>query len=188
MNKDWIKVENFISEDLSTLLYGYILLAHKRLSVTRDNRYGTFSDPQSMGDFSMYGDLIFDTLLMGKLDQLQEITGEQLVPQYSYYRIYQKGSELKRHIDRESCEISLTLCIGYDSHYAWPIWFKDRDGNEISIETERGDMVIYKGCELEHWREPFEGNYHAQVFLHYNRKNGRYNNKFDGREVLGVPA
>jgi hypothetical protein len=188
MNKDWIKVENFISEDLSTLLYGYILLAHKRLSVTRDNRHGTFSDPQSMGDFSMYGDLIFDTLLMGKLDQLQEITGEQLVPQYSYYRLYKKGSELKRHIDRESCEISLTLCIGYDSHYAWPIWFKDRDGNEISIETERGDMVIYKGCELEHWREPFEGNYHAQVFLHYNRKNGRYNNKFDGREVLGVPA
>ena len=187
MNKDWIKVENFISEDICTLLYGHILLAHKRCLVTKDERYGTFSDSQSKGDFSMYGDLIFDTLLIGKVDQLQEITGEELVPQYSYYRLYNKGSELKRHMDRESCEISLTLCIGYDSHYAWPIWFKDRDGNEIPIETERGDMVIYKGCELEHWREPFEGNYHAQVFLHYNRKNGRYNKRFDGRQVLGVP-
>ena len=187
MNKDWIKVENFISEDICKLLYGYILLAQKRLSVTRDDRYGTFNDSQSKGDLSMYGDLIFDTLLMGKVSQLQEITGEELVPQYSYYRLYNKGSELKRHTDRESCEISLTLCLGYDSHYSWPIWFKDRDGNEIPIETDRGDMVIYKGCELEHWREPFEGNNHAQVFLHYNRKNGKYNNKFDGREVLGVP-
>ena len=80
----------------------------------------------------MYGDLIFDTLLMGKVSQLQEITGEELVPQYSYYRLYNKGSELKRHTDRESCEISLTLCLGYDSHYSWPIWFKDRDGNEKS--------------------------------------------------------
>jgi len=187
MNKDWIKVENFISEDICKLLYGYILLAQKRLSVTRDDRYGTFNDSQSKGDLSMYGDLIFDTLLMGKVSQLQEITGEELVPQYSYYRLYNKGSELKRHIDRESCEISLTLCLGYDSHYSWPIWFKDRDGNEIPIETDTGDMVIYKGCELEHWREPFEGNYHAQVFLHYNRKNGRYNKRFDGRQVLGVP-
>ena len=64
MNKDWIKVENFISEDISTLLYGYVLLAHKRLSVTRDNRYGTFGDSQNKSDFSMYGDLIFDTLLV----------------------------------------------------------------------------------------------------------------------------
>ena len=62
MNKDWIKVENFISEDICTLLYGHILLAHKRCLVTKDERYGTFSDTQSMGHFSMYGDLIFETL------------------------------------------------------------------------------------------------------------------------------
>ena len=36
MNKDWIKVENFISEDICTLLYGHILLAHKRCLVTKD--------------------------------------------------------------------------------------------------------------------------------------------------------
>ena len=95
MNKDWIKVENFISEDICKLLYGYILLAQKRLEVTRDERYGSFNDPQSEGDFSMYGDLIFDTLLVGKVSQLRDITGEELVPQYSYYRLYNKGSELK---------------------------------------------------------------------------------------------
>ena len=74
------------------------------------------------------------------------------------------------------------------------IFFLNKFSNPIQIidaaiitSIIRGDMVIYKGCELEHWREPFEGNNHAQVFLHYNIKNGRYNNKFDGREVLGVP-
>ena len=32
----------------------------------------------------------------------------------------------------------------------------------------KGDMIVYRGCEIEHWREKFEGNNHAQVFLHYN--------------------
>ena len=125
--------------------------------------------------------------MVNNLEKIENIIDTKLIPQCTFYRLYTEGTELKRHIDRESCEISTTLCLGYDADYSWPIWFKDRDGNEISIETEPGDMVIYKGCDLEHWREPFKGNNHAQVFLHYNRKNGRYNNKFDGREVLGVP-
>ena len=199
MNKDWIKVENFINKDTSKLLYEYIKLGNERLSflyskgVTISSKiYGEFNDAQSEGDFKspvfvMYGDLIFDTLMASSLNKVESFTNVKLIPQYTFYRLYTEGTELKRHIDRESCEISSTLCLGYDADYSWPIWFKDRDGNEISIETEPGDMVIYKGCDLEHWREPFKGNNHAQVFLHYNIKDGKYNNIKDGRPIFGIP-
>ena len=29
--------------------------------------------------------------------------------------------------------------------------------------------LVYKGCELEHWRNSFEGQNCGQVFLHYNK-------------------
>ena len=195
-NKGWIKFDGFLNRDMADFLYGYVLLSKRRLEVEKENdlsethqhMYGTFNDSQALGDYSKYGDLVFDTLLIGKTKQLSEITQINLVPQYSYHRLYTKGTELERHRDRESCEISVTLCLGYESHYDWPIWFEEKNGEKISVTLNPGDMVIYKGVELDHWREPFQGNNHAQVFLHYNDKNGPYGHqKFDGREVLGVP-
>ena len=56
----------------------------------------------------------------------------------------------------------------------------------IKINLKPGDMLIYDGCELEHWREPFKGKVCAQVFLHYNI-NCNKSNKFDGRPMLGLP-
>ena len=49
-------------------------------------------------------------------------------------------------------------------------------------------MLIYSGCELEHWREPFQGNLCGQVFLHYNHANGPYakTNLYDKRPMLGI--
>ena len=51
-------------------------------------------------------------------------------------------------------------------------------------------MLIYYGRELEHWREPFEKDKCAQVFLHYNDLNGvlKDNNLFDGRLELGLQS
>ena len=61
------------------------------------------------------------------------------------------------------------------------------EGTEILLDV--GDMLVYSGCELEHWRESFEGNICAQVFLHYNHVDGPFatKNKFDGRTILGIP-
>ena len=49
-------------------------------------------------------------------------------------------------------------------------------------------MVIYKGCDVEHWRDKYEGLNHAQVFLHFNKRNGEFENKNDGREFLGLQS
>jgi hypothetical protein len=58
------------------------------------------------------------------------------------------------------------------------------------VDLNIGDMLIYSGCDLEHWREPFNGDLCGQVFLHYNRTNGKYaeNNIYDGRAMLGLPS
>ena len=152
--------------------------------------------------YSIYGDPAFDTLLMKVLPVMKKETGLEVVPTYSYARIYKKGDILKRHKDRPSCEISTTLNLGGEP---WPI-FLDPTGSDnvideyknihkpnapkgIKVDLEIGDMLIYEGCKLEHWREPFEGDNCGQVFLHYNNVNGQFKNEniFDGRLKLGIP-
>ena len=96
-----------------------------------------------------------------------EKTNLKLVPTYSYTRLYSYGSVLKRHKDRKSCEISTTLNLGGDS---WPIYLKKENKKEIKVNLKPGDMLIYSGCDLEHWRDKFTGNECGQVFLHYNRE------------------
>ena len=51
-------------------------------------------------------------------------------------------------------------------------------------------MLVYRGNELEHWREPFDGENCGQVFLHYNNlaTKGSKQNLFDKRLHLGLPG
>ena len=143
-----------------------------------------------------------ETLMMKVLPVMQEHTEMTLVPCYTYSRIYKNGDILKRHKDRPSCEISTTLHLGGDP---WTLFLDptgadyvvDEDKNihkpnapqGIPITLEVGDMLVYSGCDLEHWREPFEGEHCAQVFLHYNNIDGPFGtqNKFDKRPLLGIP-
>ena len=200
----WVKIDRFIDQNMSNLLYHHVQLEAARLNYFDENSieydkeiHGTFSDHQAPGDFSKYGDPIFDTLLNLSLEQMQTLTGKELVPTYSYHRLYTTGTELKRHSDRPSCEISTTLCLGYDvsnvdkntyPDWDWPMFIKEPNGKEIPVHMKPGDMIIYRGCELEHWREPYWGKNHAQVFLHYNEKGGQYDIPFDGRPMLGMPG
>ena len=158
---------------------------------------GQFGDYQIPGmTFSKYGDLLFDTLLDISTYSMQEYTGLQLIPNYTYWRFYQKGDVLERHRDRHSCEISATLCLGYDvsnvdanvyPDYDWPMYVQSKTGEELPVHMKPGDMIIYRGCVIDHWREKFPGKYHSQVFLHYNDANGENPTKYDGRPCLGVP-
>jgi len=115
---------------------------------------------------------LFDTLLENIWPILENCIGEELIPTYCYARLYQNGNILEKHIDREACEISLTLQLGRSHHYSWPIFV-----NGERFDLEEGDAVIYKGCEVEHWREECKGPrdyYSGQVFLHYVRANGQF--------------
>jgi hypothetical protein len=124
-----------------------------------------------------------ETLLQQVKPIMEKKSEIKLIETYSYARIYKKGDELKKHKDRYSCEISTTMNLGGDD---WPIFLEP----DIKVHLKPGDMLMYRGCELEHWREPFTGENCGQVFLHYNDASGKdaQKNKFDGRSIIGLPS
>ena len=148
--------------------------------------YGYFEDEQVPNTFSIYGDITTDMLLVKMKSLLEQQTGLKLQEQYSYLRVYKKGDDLKKHKDRPQCEISTTLNLGGDK--IWPIFLESNVVNKVELAA--GDLLIYRGCDFSHWREPFEGDTCIQTFLHYSDVNGSIydGKKFDHRPHLGLPA
>ena len=202
-------IKGAVNYELANFIFNYFLLKRDAVkymyknNITYDNgMLGTWTDKQVPNTYSHYADHVMETLLVKMLPVMAKETGLQLVPTYSYARLYKKGDILKRHKDRPSCEISTTIHLG---GHPWPI-FIDGTGADNVINEEQnlikpnppegtkvildvGDMLVYSGCDLEHWREPLEGDVCGQVFLHYNHVNGPFaeNNRFDKRPMLGIP-
>ena len=185
----YLIVRNAISFELANFAFNYFLMKRDATEWMHKNNYvseftpgfGTWKDEQIPNTFSCYGDTFMETLMMKVLPVMKQHTDLDVIPTYSYTRAYKKGDVLKKHKDRPSCEISTTLHLGGNP---WSIYV---EGTKVDLNV--GDMLIYSGCELEHWREPFEGNVCVQTFLHYNNANGQYahTNKFDKRPMLGIP-
>lgn len=124
-------------------------------------------DSQCPKSEAVGGQEIFDKLLVDLLPRFEEVVGKKLLPTYSYARLYQPGEKLEIHTDREACEISATITLGFEGK-AWPIYMGDEGGaNASKIEMDVGDAVLYLGIEKYHWRKKFKGEWQAQVFLHY---------------------
>ena len=73
---------------------------------------------------------------------------------------------MDKHIDRKACEFSATLTLDYSGSKPWNFFVKD--SKEICIEIDRGDILVYKGMEMTHWREELLDEWQTQVFLHYS--------------------
>ena len=182
-------IRQAIPKDLANFVMNYFLLQQDAVAYMLKNNIinkhnpliGNWEDEQVPNAYSKYGDWVMETLLQYVRPIMKQKTKLNLIPTYSYARIYNKGNILKKHKDRPSCEISTTLNLGGDH---WSIYLEG-----IKVDLQQGDMLIYSGCELEHWREPFEGNFCVQVFLHYNHANGKFGqeNLFDKRPILGIP-
>ena len=203
-------IKRAISRELAEFCYDYLCNKKKVVRLLYDARYisqfnmdwGRWNDLQVPNTFSCYSDLVMETLLEKVHPRMEIEEGVKLNPTYSYARLYKKGDALERHKDRYSCEISTTLNLGGDP---WSIFLEPDASKGVFIEENEyipskskgkeielgvGDMLIYRGCELEHWREKFEGESCGQVFLHYNDANGEdaEENKFDARPFLGLPS
>ena len=121
---------------------------------------------------SIHNDTKFDRVLKKLCAPLSDILKISLAPTYSYARLYKTGESLIPHVDREACEISVTITLGFDpSQKVWPIFFGhvNDDGELVGspIDVGIGDAVIYRGTELGHWRTTFQGTWQVQLFLHY---------------------
>jgi len=169
------KVKNFLSNEEIKLLKNYCIIKHRL-------NFSEFDDQQSINrDTKFLADPLMESLMLNKKNIMEDETGLELLPTYSYWRFYSKFADLEKHKDRPSCEISITVKIDSDKT-SWPIFIEG-----TPIELECGDGVIYLGCELEHWREDFEGDYHIQTFLHYVDKNGPNKEwSMDKRKLYGL--
>lgn len=137
--------------------------------------------------YSYYSDPLIETVLYNSREELEVITGFSLFPTYSYSRVYVKGGELLTHTDRPSCEISVTVNIATKGA-PWPIWMEVSGKKPVSFILEPGDAVVYKGCEVRHWREKaVDTELNAQIMLHYVNQNGPHAAfKWDKRPGLGM--
>jgi len=115
---------------------------------------------------------------------------------YAYSRKYERGAYLGSHLDRPSCEVSATLCLDYvsDDGSPWPIWLRN-DKNYITEDAETvknesqdltqrerkkngckqlllepGDILLYQGPNIPHWRDYFLGEYSYHIFVHFYNK------------------
>ena len=197
-DKKYLVIKKAISFELANFAFNYFFLKRDAVAWMHKNNYiseftpgfGTWKDKQIPNTFSCYSDMFMETLMMKVLPVMQERTEMTLVPCYTYARIYKNGDVLKRHKDRFSCEISTTMNLGGDP---WAIYLEP-SGKEglkgIKVDLKPGDMLVYSGCELEHWRNKFKGKECIQAFLHYNNRKtpGAKDNMFDKRPHLGLPS
>ena len=193
-------IRQAIPKDLATFIYNYFLMKKQVYDTCLKERYispyevilGYYegANEQIPNTYSCYADIAIETLMLKCQPIMEKTTGLKLQPAYTYARLYKKGDVLKRHKDRFSCEISTTMNLGGDK---WNLYLEPsgQEGKKgIKVDLEQGDMLVYSGCELEHWREKFKGKSCGQVFLHYNNKKtkGSEHNLFDKRPHLGLPS
>ena len=205
-------IKQAISKDLATFIANYFRMQKQVYDTCKAARYfspfenilGYYEEPnvQIPNTYSQYANMAMETLLLKCQPDMEKATGLKLYPAYTYARIYKKGDELKRHKDRFSCEISTTMNLGGDD---WPIYLEpnsklggviegfgyvSKNTKGVRVDLKPGDMLVYRGCELEHWREKFKGKECVQVFLHYNNRKtpGAKDNMFDKRPHLGLPS
>lgn len=165
------------------------------LTKTDKAETNAFKDCMVENSFTMNSDLflkvngafIFEGLLQMLHPVIQKIVGIDLLPAYACARVYYPGAVMKRHIDRQSCEYSATLCVSRNGD-AWPIWVETKDKVSLPLYQKPGDMLVYKGTEVPHWRNKYtEGSEQIQVFLHYVDANGAYKDyAYDHRTGLGL--
>ena len=198
--KKYTVIRQAISKDLASFVANYFMMQKQVYDTCKNARYispfeniiGHYEgqDEQIPHTYSQYSNIAMETLMLKCQPEMEKVTGLKLYPAYTYARIYKKGDELKRHKDRFSCEISTTMNLGGDD---WPIYLEpsgETGKKGIKVDLKQGDMLVYSGCELEHWRNKFRGKECIQAFLHYNNRKtpGAKDNMFDKRPHLGLPS
>jgi|TARA_R110000782_G_C14763723_1_gene408409 hypothetical protein len=190
-------IKNIISPEVVSLLNKYLCRKHEVSNWLIDQKivspvssYSYWGGEDFTTAYATNGDVMMDTMLEVCKPLIEKVFDLELIECYSYTRIYKTGNVLERHIDRTACEISGTLHLGGDE---WPIFLDPTGGKNnkgIEVNLKQGDILLYRGNELEHWREKFEGKHCSQVFFHYNDKNGQFGEtlKYDKRTMLGIPS
>ena len=192
-----IFIKEFLPKQILNLIYTYSIIKY-------GNQKQFKTDIQTNALISEHSDYLMETLMDLSTPVIEQNVKKKLFPTYSFFRIYDKGSDLKTHIDRESCEYTVALCLGaHPVDQPYEIFLGEKDdnsdykyfSNKNNLERYRIDYkfpmlpnnaIIFKGMNKLHWREPCQHDHFITVFLHYVDQDGEYKDfKFDKRTGLG---
>lgn len=192
-----IFIKEFLPQQILNIAYSYSIIKYsnqKKFQI--DRQTGTLIGENS--------DFLMETILDLSTPVIEKNVGKKLFPTYSYFRIYDKGSDLKVHTDKESCEYTVALCLGSDPiDQPYEIFLGEEDNNsdykyynkdgkhkryriDHKYKMIPNNAILFKGIEKAHWREECTHDHFITVFLHYVDQEGPYKDyKFDKRNMLG---
>ena len=183
MKQDYIILKKAVSEELCK----FLALEFSMMETTCRHLYPNANLADLCENtFARYSPLMMEALSVHLQPKVEEAVGMKLYPVYSYARIYYEGSELKKHQDRESSQVTLSICL--EKEEDWPLYVKNSKGETNALNLDVGDVGIYSGRDHEHWREPLKGKRHIQACLQYVDAEGESAwLKYDTRACLGLP-
>jgi hypothetical protein len=186
----YVIIRNVLDEqtlELCATQFKLVKEVSKHISDMTEEEFESVNDNQVPNSFYQYGNFCFESLMVMLKPIVEDVIGKSLYPSYTYARIMNSGASMERHRDRPSCQFSLTLCIQDDKENPYPIFMENYGGIASSVLLNPGDMIVYHGTQLYHWREVWHGSEHIQTFFHYVDSNGPYKDyKYDKRPMLGL--
>jgi hypothetical protein len=183
MKQDCIILKKAVSEELCK----FLALEFSMMETTCRHLYPDANLADLCDNtFARYSPLMMEALSVHLQPIVEETVEMKLYPVYSYARIYYEGSELKKHHDRESSEVTLSICL--EKEEDWPLYIENHQGEVHVLNLDVGDVGIYSGRKHQHWREPLKGKRHIQAFLQYVDAEGESAwLKYETRACLGLP-
>ena len=174
----YLVLSQFVSSQLVEVLCDYLWFKQSQSG---------FNLNEKKSAFELSHEPVLDVVLDYFTIVFSQYLGTRLLPTYGFSRIYYTGAELPPHVDRPACEVSCTFPLGYSDDSDWPIFVSvdkdDRRGYEVNMKL--GDMLLYKGQQLCHWRNKLEKDWQAQLFIHYVYADGKnVEHQFDKRNGL----
>jgi len=200
----FVVVKNFFSKELINIATEYFKLKYQVSKFKKE--YKSSIDYDVSSSYVYYGDALCESILLSYGKKISTFLGLTLSPTYAFARIYEKGDLLIPHVDRKSCEISVTcpIFISDDkpsvinvSNYTnkfYPgedqlTYDKAKNNQFTKIELYPGDVLFYKGCEHYHWRDPLSSPFLFQFFMHAVQTDGKYAEYvYDTRPIMGLPT
>lgn len=162
-----VLVKNFIDEQTIAVVSKYF-----ENKIRRGEWIETIKSGDQTSRYAYYADPLIEVLLEASRESVEDATGKELIPTYSYSRVYQPGEKLSPHVDRPSCEISVTVNVATKGEFS-PVYTQYGQNDPEKHVLNPGDAVIYMGCDVMHWRQPLkDGQLNVQFMLHYVDKNG----------------
>lgn len=169
-----VKLENFFDDTVLNLLTEYYL-SHPDLKIEKSQGYIAWNGSKTL---SLSGDHLSNSMGNTLAKHLSSILNREVLPSYSYARVYEKGSELLKHTDRDACELTLSINIYHDDNVSENLYMSnslDDSSDYITIESRPGDIIIFNGSNdngFVHWRDPIKSEKILQLFCHYVYKDG----------------